>query len=686
MKIFTNLLMKKPFILLFLFVYTLNNGYSQCNNHSANFDGQNGYMLSNLNNSTCSDFTIMLWVKFPNTINAPISNSMWLAAFPTYHSNYSGYTDGIIYESSANNSTIPSKNLHGYSWPNAFAPVHSTQQVYPGNSWIHFAYTRTASGTQKLYINGILNNSANFTGNAFISTLTKFNIGGQGSFMGGSGRWFTNCLIDEVIVYNRVLSQSEIDTKKSQILDVSQETALLGYYRFEEGSGSTTVDQGPTNSTGSLIGGATFSNDTPFGNISSLITPTISGISSTSNSSITTYSIPSTNAFISWVITNGTILSGQGTDTITVQWDSIQPNGLVSVFSGYNSSCNLEGDLSIILTPTTNQICNSYSAYFNGSQAYIESLLNNSTCNDLTIMFWAKFPNTISVPLANSMWLAGFSTYHSNYSGYTDGIFYESGANNPNTLDKNLSGYSWPNYFAPVRSTQQSYQGNTWFHFAYTRTSNGNQKLYIDGSLNNVSTYSQSTFISTQTKLNIGGQGSFMGGIGRWFTNCYIDELVFYNRELSQLEISNKRFQVLDSSQELGLLAYYRFEEGTGTSTADLGPTNSTGTLHQGVTFSGDTPFSFNCNTATSMIEQQKSNSIFITSNDFKNSIDLHFTSNSYSGKYLIYDIQGKLLSSNIIRNHVQNIGISNLSSGVYILSVITSDNICKQLKFVKAN
>lgn len=76
-----------------------------------------------------------------------------------------------------------------------------------------------------------------------------------------------NGLIDDTRIYNRVLSATEIEDlyKGNQIGN----TGLVGYWGFDEGSGTTTADLSGNGNTGT-ISGATFSDDTPLATCSVL--------------------------------------------------------------------------------------------------------------------------------------------------------------------------------------------------------------------------------------------------------------------------------------------------------------------------------------------------------------------------------------------------------------------------------
>jgi hypothetical protein len=81
----------------------------------------------------------------------------------------------------------------------------------PLNTWTHLAVTFGA-GTLRLYVNGVLAGSRAVSG-ALRTSADPLTIGGNGVW----AEWFTG-LIDEVRIYNRALTQAEIQAGISQTL------------------------------------------------------------------------------------------------------------------------------------------------------------------------------------------------------------------------------------------------------------------------------------------------------------------------------------------------------------------------------------------------------------------------------------------------------------------------------------
>jgi hypothetical protein len=116
--------------------------------------------------------------------------------------------------------------------------------------WHHAAFTVDATGG-KLYLDGILRASRPWTGTPGATTQV------QDLQLGRYANNFLNGWVDEVSVWNVALSSNAIAGAMNRRL-ATNETGLLGYWRFDEGSGSTTADFVPQragNNTGTLFGG-----------------------------------------------------------------------------------------------------------------------------------------------------------------------------------------------------------------------------------------------------------------------------------------------------------------------------------------------------------------------------------------------------------------------------------------------
>lgn len=144
------------------------------------------------------------------------------------------------------------------SWINATSPIGAMTL----NTWYHVAGSYDGD-TLRVFINGNQVGATPFTGSivapfAYPVAIGRLSDQGQAP----SRFWLGN--IDEVRIWNRALSQSEILAHKNTHLDTSiVQNGLVGYYRFNEGTGTTINDLSGSGNNGSLSG-AVFSTLVPF--------------------------------------------------------------------------------------------------------------------------------------------------------------------------------------------------------------------------------------------------------------------------------------------------------------------------------------------------------------------------------------------------------------------------------------
>lgn len=123
-----------------------------------------------------------------------------------------------------------------------------------------------------------------------------------------------------------------------------------------------------------------------------------------------------------------------------------------------------------------------------------------------------------------------------------------------------------------------------WHHVAFT-VGPGGGKVFVDGaqkaSLGWVGTPGAP---STTTPVLLGQYPNFGSFAGR------LDEVSIWNRELSPAEIAATR-NLRPVGNEANLVGSWRFDEGTGTSAADLTGLGHTGTLNNGAGWTGSTAF-----------------------------------------------------------------------------------------------
>lgn len=207
------------------------------NQHSVLVDGVNDRVeMSGFAINQAEGLTMMSWVN-PQSIDLDnVIIDFWDG------------TDRYYLAFSYNDVTFHSQQ-HGFS-----LNVSYSMQV---GSWTHMAATYdSTSNNVTLYINGIDIGSTT-AGNNIMVTLDP--TGNKVIGARYSNENHANAHIDEVSIWNRELSQSEIINYMNCTIDPSN-PELLGYWKFDEGSGLIAYDSS-NNTDGVLLDGAMWSND-----------------------------------------------------------------------------------------------------------------------------------------------------------------------------------------------------------------------------------------------------------------------------------------------------------------------------------------------------------------------------------------------------------------------------------------
>lgn len=178
---------------------------------------------------------------------------------------------------------------------------------------------------------------------------------------------------------------------------------------------------------------------------------------------------------------------------------------------------------------------------FDGGDDYVNcgnnASINNLGLNGFTLEAWVKLSNPYT----------------------TNSIIRKTGDYNLYVNGGKLNVEYWPNgvgnsSFSKLSGTI-TIAANTWTHVAATWDGT-TASLYVNGVLNNGSSFS----------TLIGGTENLWLGRSSIYNNPYggsMDEIRIWNRALCQSEIQNNRTGELDTSIQNGLMAYYKFNQGT---------------------------------------------------------------------------------------------------------------------------
>ena len=189
-------------------------------NYALNFDGSNQNLVSSSVGTTVTDKTYTAWVKLNNTSQG----GGGLVSLETSDGNT---FDAIVYNETGNGWGFGSNGFARTVWSGVTESSTST--------WVHIAATYS-NNSYKLYRNGTLILSTTSFGITSMSSSSRILVVRRHS-TGGSNSYL-NASIDEVSVWNRALSQSEIQDMQTYYTSPSA-SGLLAYYKLDEGTGTS---------------------------------------------------------------------------------------------------------------------------------------------------------------------------------------------------------------------------------------------------------------------------------------------------------------------------------------------------------------------------------------------------------------------------------------------------------------
>jgi hypothetical protein len=206
-------------------------GGSTCALTALQFGGFQGYVR--VNRPVQDDLTLEAWIK-ASTPGVMSGTNFWEGS-------------GLLYADSPGDADdfgaviLGSKFAFGVGNPNT--TIVSTSDVTTG-AWVHVAATRRRStGEIQVFVNGKLESSTLVgTQNRSLTAQPNLTIGGNAV----DNRYFTG-VIDEVRAWNVVRSATDITSTMRKRL-TGTEPGLVGYWRFDEGSGITAADSSPSKS------------------------------------------------------------------------------------------------------------------------------------------------------------------------------------------------------------------------------------------------------------------------------------------------------------------------------------------------------------------------------------------------------------------------------------------------------
>lgn len=176
-------------------------------NYAYSFNGSSSHIRVNHSSSlNSSSVSISGWFN-TNTLPTNEADSVkgivnkWWQLNSTCNGNYNAYSLGLTKPAGKNPVVGAATSFYA-------GDVFYSSNVIEKNKWYHFTFTHSATSGGKLYVNGQLVNS-NTTAGTICNSTNPIYIGAE--VTNGTLWRFFNGKIDDIRIYNRVLTQSEID-------------------------------------------------------------------------------------------------------------------------------------------------------------------------------------------------------------------------------------------------------------------------------------------------------------------------------------------------------------------------------------------------------------------------------------------------------------------------------------------
>jgi hypothetical protein len=152
---------------------------------------------------------------------------------------------------------------HVATWVQPVRTVASSRTSWPPKQH-HVAITHDGTNL-RMYVNGVLENTASTSGTTAETTGTPLWIGRSSGppVDGGAGQFFDGQM-DEFRIWTVARSQPQIRDYMNRKL-TGTEAGLMAYYRFDEGTGAVTDDSSPNINAGSLVGPTWVTSAAPLG-------------------------------------------------------------------------------------------------------------------------------------------------------------------------------------------------------------------------------------------------------------------------------------------------------------------------------------------------------------------------------------------------------------------------------------
>jgi len=204
---------------------SLSDGKGVGSGSDSNFYGNYNYGIG----VGAGDFTLAYWVYFPN---APTSTYSMMSARGPFNSgearmDMGQINGGLFMEIGDGSTTLTGANI---TTPSQYS------YAFAAGQWHHITIMRDASSFMHFYVDGVDQYAAGVMQNDFDLEANIGNISGEnGAWRLGSGSNTASAIYDDVRLYNYAVPPA-------RIVQLSTPVGLVGYWKFNETSGSATAD------------------------------------------------------------------------------------------------------------------------------------------------------------------------------------------------------------------------------------------------------------------------------------------------------------------------------------------------------------------------------------------------------------------------------------------------------------
>jgi len=458
---------------------------------------------------------------------------------------------------------------------NGSSVVATTPAIMQLGQWYHLAGVYKGDSVL-VYINGVMQAATPATG-----TITPLAGAAKlyfGACPGFAGRNFAG-KIDEVRIWDNARTKLQIDNNLCNEITVPQ-AGLVGYFKSNEGSGTTTANSAGVGNNGTLSA-ATWVNsnfnctlNTPDLGVSALIAPVSAfglGANETVKIKITNYSTQTLSNFpVSYQVNAGTPVNATVAGSIAPFSDYVYTfaqTANLSAFQVYTITATVS--LGSDGNPSNNTLISTVENFSPGANFAVNfdgvddkiTVPNHSTLNPtsaLTIEAWIN-----ASAWKTSIWEG--TIVGKDQDSPSRGYALRCGNNGCLSFIISDNG-SWKSVDSrPLMKT------NKWYHVAGV-FDGSSMYLYINGEL--LQCLNATAIAPSVSDMYI-GESPFAG---RYFAGK-IDEVRMWNIARSQNDLKANMALPL-TGNESGLVAYYKMNEGaSSTSTQDLSANTNTGTL-----------------------------------------------------------------------------------------------------------